>query len=363
MNPRNFTLPVQYLRLIAEQVRALGGDTSPWLRGAGLTEPELERPSLEIPFAVFEKLVSSALVLTREPAFGLLFGQRLQMSMHGALGYAAASSGSIREGLALFSSFSGLRFSPVAVSSEADPFEVRVCFTETQSLGAIRRPVLEALVMASSNMLAAITMNACRISSVVFPFEPPVYADLAQQLFGCKVRYDASWAGFTLPREALDMPLGTADPVALREAVAICQRELGRLGQDATYSARVRRLLLERQNGFPSLAVTARLLHETPRTLHRRLVSEGTNFQALLEDVRHTLAVEYLKLDRFSIEELAYRLGYADLSNFRRAFKRWEGVPPTEYRDSYRQQPAPVEPRGQPKPQRRAPRLRKPVKR
>jgi AraC-like DNA-binding protein len=353
---------VQYLRLITDQVRALGADISPWLRGAGLTEPELQKPSLEIPFAVFEKLVSSALVLTREPAFGLLFGQRLQMSMHGALGYAAASSGSIREGLGLFASFSRVRFSPVAVSSEEGPREVRVCFTETESLGAIRRPVLEALVMASSNMLAAITMNACRISSVVFPFEPPAYADLAQQLLGCKVRYHATWAGFTLPREVLDMPLGTADPVALREAVAICQRELERLGEDSAFSARVRRLLLERQNGFPSLAVTARLLHETPRTLHRRLVSEGTNFQALLEDVRHTLAVEHLRVGRFSIEELAYTLGYADLANFRRAFKRWEGVPPSEYRDRYLQQPAAVEQRGQPEPPRRAPRIRKPTR-
>jgi AraC-like DNA-binding protein len=340
MSQPNFTLPVQYLREIAEQVRALQGDVAIWLLAGGLTLSQLEDSSLEVPFETFEKLVSSALTFTHEPALGLLVGQRLQMSMHGALGYAAASSGSIRQALGLFESFSRLRFSPVAVSSEHRPLDVRVLFTETQPLGAIRRPVLEALIMASKNMLDTITLDACRIGTVAFPFEAPPYAELARQLFGCELRYRASWAGFTLPPSVLDVPLRTADPEAFRQAVSICQRELERLGQNTTFSGRVRRLLLEHQSRFPSLAVTARLLHETPRTLHRRLLAEGTSFHDLLEDVRHTLAVEHLNGGQVSIEELAYTLGYTDVSNFRRAFKRWEGLTPTDYRSRHLSKPA-----------------------
>ncbi|MNG28149.1 Urease operon transcriptional activator [compost metagenome] len=69
----------------------------------------------------------------------------------------------------------------------------------------------------------------------------------------------------------------------------------------------------------------------TPRTLHRRLLDEGTTFKQILEDVRHTLAVEHLKAGQLSIQEIAYSLGYNDVANFRRAFRRWEGVPPSEY--------------------------------
>ncbi len=72
----------------------------------------------------------------------------------------------------------------------------------------------------------------------------------------------------------------------------------------------------------------------TPRTLHRRLSDEDTSFHELLEEVRHMLAVEHVKSGRLSIEEIAYSLGYSDLANFRRAFKRWESVPPSEYRAS-----------------------------
>ena len=90
---------------------------------------------------------------------------------------------------------------------------------------------------------------------------------------------------------------------------------------------------MERQNGFPSLAVVARMVQLAPRTLHRRLVEEGTSFRLLLEEVRHRRACEHLRAGGLSIEELAYALGYADPANFRRAFKRWEGVAPSLYRD------------------------------
>jgi AraC-like DNA-binding protein len=65
--------------------------------------------------------------------------------------------------------------------------------------------------------------------------------------------------------------------------------------------------------------------------LHRRLLDEGTSYRQLLEEVRHTLAIEHLKAGRFSFEEIAFVLGYTDLANFRRAFRRWEKQSPSEY--------------------------------
>jgi AraC-like DNA-binding protein len=95
------------------------------------------------------------------------------------------------------------------------------------------------------------------------------------------------------------------------------------------------------------------MLHMTPRTLHRRLVDEGTSFHDLLEDVRRTLAVEHVKSGRLSIEEIAYMLGYSDLANFRRAFRRWESVPPSAYRAAQGAACAPGAGRGRGSPPRR----------
>jgi hypothetical protein len=124
-------------------------------------------------------------------------------------------------------------------------------FAETYPLGDIRRPLLEAVVLSIKNILDSISMGVCRVGEVAFPFEAPGYADLARDLFGAPVRYAQSWAGFTLPLQALDVPLRLADPEAFRDAAMICQRELDKLTASESMATRVRRLLLEKQRGLP----------------------------------------------------------------------------------------------------------------
>ncbi len=323
---------MQYVRHIAAQLRSSGAPVERWLSLSQLSESNLEDATLALPLPILRQLVLDAIAVAREPALGLLVGERLVASTHGFVGYAAVSSETIREALEVLTRFVGLRTTLFTISLETRRRELRVRFDETEPLGDIRRPVLEAGILSVKNTLDSASMGACRIRQVAFPFAAPEYAELARELFGCELRYDAGWAGFTLPLEVMRERLRQADPAAFQEAAQICQRELDKLAANESVAARVRRLLLSRQSGFPSLQVTARLLHMTPRTLHRRLRAEQTSFRALLEDVRRTLAIDHLKSARFSVEEIAYRLGYSDPANFRRAFKRWESVPPSVFR-------------------------------
>lgn len=332
LEPARFSMPAAYLRQVTDHVRGAGVDVARWLARSGLTPATLAATAQDLPLATFQRLILDAIELTREPALGLLVGQRLELQMHGALGYAASSSGSVRQALGILEAFTRTRFALVDVTVEEGRTDARVRFRETLPLGALQRPVLEAVIVTIKQLLTASSMGACRFTAVAFPFAAPPYTSLAAHLFGCPVRYGAAWAGLTIPRAVLDVPLRAADPVALAEAVQICERERERIGSPQTFVGRVQRVLLERQHGFPSLEVTARMLRLTPRTLHRRLVSEGTTFREVLEDVRHRLAVEHLKIRRLSLEEIAATLGYTDFANFRRAFKRWEGMPPTAYR-------------------------------
>ena len=68
------------------------------------------------------------------------------------------------------------------------------------------------------------------------------------------------------------------------------------------------------------------------RSLRRRLSEEGTSFRQLLEEVRQTLAEELLATGGLTLEEIAERLGYGEVSNFTHAFKRWKGLAPRQYR-------------------------------
>jgi AraC-like DNA-binding protein len=320
------------VRLIAEQLGSTGVSVEEWLRRSETSEAELSDPDRLMQYPQFRRLVLGALTAAREPALGLFVGERLVASTHGMVGAAAVNSSTVGQALDMVERFSRLRSPLFSITHEVDEHEARVLFAETIPLGDIQRPLLEAVVLSIKNVLDEITMGACQVREVAFPFEQPEYASLARDIFGCRVRYGQDWTGFSASADVLDLPLKLADPAAFDEAARICQRELERIAAQESVGARVRRLLLEKQTGFPSLQVAARRFHMTPRTLHRRLVDEGTSYRELLESVRHTLAVEHMKSSHFTLEEIAYRLGYTDFANFRRAFKRWEGVAPSVYR-------------------------------
>jgi AraC-like DNA-binding protein len=332
----DFTFPVEYIRMIADQLRVSGIDIDAWLRRSGLRE----HPDRLVPFPVFRRLVLEAIAMSREPALGLFVGERLVATTHGMVGFAAVNSSSVKMALEIMERFSRLRTMVFAISHETEGDEVRLCFSELLPLGDIQRPLLEAVMLSIKNVLDAITVGACQVREVVFPFVAPDYAPLARDLFGCPVRYGQDWAGMSTAASILELPIRLADPAAFQEARDVCQRELERLAANETLAGRVRRLLLERQHGFPTLNVAARMLNMTPRTLHRKLVAEGSSFREQLEAVRHTLALEHVRSGRFTMDEIAYRLGYTDLANFRRAFKRWESVPPSTYRERQRREGA-----------------------
>lgn len=329
-------VPATYVQALAELLRSLGADTADWLAMSGLTAARLEQPDASVSLPLFAQLAFDAVGITREPALGLLLGDRLHAASHGIVGFAVSNAATPRQAMELLARFVRLRLPLLSVSQHNAAGEVEVQFHEALPLGPMRGPVLEATLLAIKRVLDSISLGSCAISQIAFPFAAPDHAPLARSMFGCEVTYDAPVAAIRLPEQQLDLPLRRADPAAFREAAAICQRELDRIGAGERLSDRVQRLLAERQNGFPSLAVVARMLQLTPRTLHRRLVEEGSSFSALLEGVRHRRALEHLRSGEMSVEELAFALGYNDPANFRRAFRRWEGIAPSVYRERER---------------------------
>lgn len=321
-----------YIHQIAGQISSMGVDRQAWLKKNQVQDLQWTDASQTLTFAAFRQLILDALAMTQEPALGLLVGERLLPNTHGILGYAAMNSGTIRQAAELFARYVRLRTPLIAIHHEMDGPEFRIVFDEPCPLGDIRRPVLEAVVLTVKNVLDYITLGSRAIHQVAFAFAVPDYAALAEDIFSCKVKYGESWTGFSLPVRVVDQPLKMNDPVTFREASMICQRELEKISQNESLTMRVRRVMLEKGNLIPSLTVTARLFHLTPRTLHRRLLEEGASYKTIVEEVRHSLAVQYLKSGHLSIQEIAYSLGYTDLANFRRAFKRWEGMAPSEYR-------------------------------
>jgi AraC-like DNA-binding protein len=313
----------------------LGVPTAAWLEHLGINPDKFVKPQITMPWLTFRQLVLDAGRFSNDKTLGLMVGERLLINTHGIVGYAALSSGSVRQLVDLLQHYLVLRTDLLTVGTSERDGEFRLDFFENRPLEDVRRSIIEATVLAIRNVLDFTTMGTSEIREVTFPFDGD--ERLAESVFRCPVAYNRDLAGFTLPLAAIDTPLKMANKISFQEALKVCQQELDQLSTEQTWSARVRRLMLQSRHGFPSLEMTARRFHITPRTLHRRLVDEGTSYRAVLEGVRHQLAIQYLESGQMSIQEISFALGYSDIANFRKAFKRWEMLAPSEYLNAHRQ--------------------------
>jgi AraC-like DNA-binding protein len=83
--------------------------------------------------------------------------------------------------------------------------------------------------------------------------------------------------------------------------------------------------------GLPTLEAVAANFALSPRSLQRKLQEEGVSYQQLVDEVRKSLALQYLASGQYPLKEISYILGYNETSAFSRAFKRWTGAAPMRY--------------------------------
>jgi len=99
----------------------------------------------------------------------------------------------------------------------------------------------------------------------------------------------------------------------------------------------VRRTIQDKLVGHrPSIDAISKALHMGPRTLQRRLQESGSSFQRVLDEARHQMARYYLSNSALELNEAAYLLGFEDPNSFGRAFRNWEGIPPSDWRETHR---------------------------
>ncbi|CAH0271390.1 HTH-type transcriptional regulator VirS [Massilia sp. Bi118] len=149
--------------------------------------------------------------------------------------------------------------------------------------------------------------------------------------FGCPVRFGAPANALEFANADITAPIPTANPLAAEGLFRLLDERLVQ-AERSSFAARVREMLpaMIDQGGALRDAV-ARRLAISERTLQRRLADEGTDFSTLVDEVRRTIAQQYLGSDRISVKNLSYKLGFSDPSAFHRACLRWFGKAPGEF--------------------------------
>jgi AraC-like DNA-binding protein len=148
----------------------------------------------------------------------------------------------------------------------------------------------------------------------------------------CPIEFDASISSIALEPALLAQKVVGADPVVEAAMLRYVEEVTSRLPEQGTAGRVRRQVLATLQTGEPTVETIARQLGTTSRTLQRRLHDEGTSFQQVLDEVRREVAVTHMRGRRATIDEVAFLLGFEKPSSFHRAFKRWTGVTPGEFR-------------------------------
>jgi AraC-like DNA-binding protein len=169
--------------------------------------------------------------------------------------------------------------------------------------------------------------------------QPRGHARALERHFGCPVVCGARSNAIVFRAGDASLPFVTRNAELLDMLAPQFEEDLKfhTSGEDS-FLALVRGAIQQRLTGHrPTTEDVARELHVSPRTLQRRLQESGSSFQRVLDEARHQMARYYLRNSVLELNEAAYLLGYEDANSFARAFRGWEGVPPSHWREVNRE--------------------------
>ena len=171
------------------------------------------------------------------------------------------------------------------------------------------------------------------LKEVRLVYQPPEHEKLYWQLFACPVVFEAEHNALVFDEKFLQMPIMQTE-AALKEFLKVSPANLlARPEERNTMTATIRSLLgRDFSNDFPEFDWLAEQVHLAPQSLRRKLREEGTSFQEIKDQLRRDTAIGLLDRNDLSIQQIADRMGFSEASTFHRAFKKWTGVTPGDYK-------------------------------
>lgn len=327
-----FQIPGQYLYVLSECVDDFRIERKQWL--ASIDDGAILDTCAEtfVSFSLFQRLALRAAKMSNNPALGFSVGQRLTLASHGVLGYAIMHCSNLLDAATIIEKYISIRMPLIRCEALFQENEFVIRFEEHSALlDEMRILLLDGLLLTVKTSITQLLPSIQDRLTICFPSTAHNNFPY-KSLFGCKLLFNCGIASIRIPQELATKDISGANIPARQEAESLCKNERDRQPDCHSYSNKIQNKLLEQPGFFPNLEVVASWFNITQRTLHRRLLSENTSYKLIVEDIKLSLAKSYLCKSTMPIKEISYFLGYEEPANFRRAFKRWTGCSPSDYR-------------------------------
>jgi AraC-like DNA-binding protein len=317
------------------KLEELGVRAAAVLRRAGLPQGYLDQPRVLLSTEELFALWRSIGEVSSNPAIGLLLGTESKTERFSPVGIAALSSNNFGDAVAQMGRYKMLTC-PEEITQDKDGGEWSIQFRWLLADEA-EPPVLNECCFAWVLSVAR-HGTGTRLSPIRVEFaQPRAHVKTLERHFGCPVVCGAARNAIVFRTEDAKRSFVTRNAELLAMLAPQFEEELKQEKGDENFVERVRNAIQEKLTGRrPTIDDIAHALHLSSRTMQRRLQEEGSNFQCVLDEARHTLARHYLNNSALELNEAAYLLGYEDGNSFVRAFRTWEGVPPARWRERQR---------------------------
>ncbi|WP_162846009.1 AraC family transcriptional regulator [Seongchinamella sediminis] len=330
-----YFIPSSYSRIVARELGLQERELPRLLAGTGLpVEVLLAGDESRLTGAQQVQLLRNARVMSATPALGLRIGRQLNPAAHGPIGFLALSSPDLLTALQSLRDFLPLRipFARLEISEDQQWLKCELRIKLQPGTGEIRM-LMECFAMAVQSLVEAFLRRKLTEALFRFRFARPDYHRDYPLYLHSMIRFEQQENCLLIPRSLASESNPSGDAASYAIARELCAQLLAETPVAAlSMTNRVRRFLLAQPMGSVTEEDVARSLYVSKRTLARRLASEGTGYRAISEELLSELALRHLAQPDLSIESIAVLLGYHDSANFRRAFKRWHGMPPADYR-------------------------------
>ena len=316
----------------------LGYDPLPFLHTRGIDSNMLLDPDATVPMSACVGLLADGVRATGDDNLGLHVAEHAELGSFDVHFYAMVSSPTL-----------GAAFERVCRYQRLihETSQVRLEKSGDRALLSHRLPGGMAAPRQTAELLLAAWVRAGRVATrtrwspaeVRFAHRAPRDSREHERFFGAPLRFATGENALVLPAALLDLPCRRTDPSLLSLLDRYAADRLG-VPQAATFADRARAALSEElQAGNVTAQGVAARLRVSIRTLHRSLAAEGTSYRRLLDQLRLDIAERHLIDDRMSVAEVAFLVGFSEISAFHRAFKRWTGRTPVTFRAEARMRP------------------------
>jgi len=305
------------------------------LRRAGLPRDLFDQTRVLVTTSELFALWRAIETVSSDPLIGIKMGVETKTERFHPMGMAALSTQNLVAAAEHMARFKKLA-APEEMLIQLDEEEFSIGFRWLLAVGVEPQLLMDhcfSWMLSIARHGTGMQLNPLRVEYV----QPRANLRAIERNLGCEAVGGASRNAIIFRSSDATTPFVTRNAELLDLLAPQFEEQLRQYKAEDSLIELVRRAIQDRLTGRrPSMDAISQVLHMSPRTLQRRLQESGSSFQRVLDEARHQMARYYLSNSVLELNETAYLLGFEDPNSFGRAFRTWEGIPPSDWRETHR---------------------------